>query len=414
MKLKDTVGIALKGATGNKLRAFLTILGVVIGVGAVIAVMSIGAGASAAITAQIESIGTNLIFVRPGATNTGGVRTAQGTAQSLTLQDANAIADAAPDVAAVSPEVNSFSQIKYGNINAQTRISGATPAYQTVNNSVVVNGRFIIDQDLTSRMLVVVLGSTVAATLFGESDPIDQTILIRNLPFHVVGVLAPKGGTGLGLADDIAVVPLTTAQTRLGASRTTSGGQTIQSITIQGASKDSLDAAKLEIAAVLRERHKIATGATDDFTLTTQDDLVAARTQVTNVLTILLGSVAGISLVVGGIGIMNIMLVTVSERTREIGLRKAIGARRRDILAQFLTEATMLSVSGGALGVAAGWGASLLLARLSLNGQQVQTLVSPTIALVAMGVAVGIGLFFGIYPAIRASRLDPIEALRHQ
>ena len=414
MKLNDTLSIAFKGVTGNKLRAFLTILGVIIGVGAVIAVMSIGAGASAAITAQIESVGTNLIFIRPGATTSGGVRTT-GSAQSLTLQDALAISGSgvAPDVAAVSPEVASVGQVKYGNVNTNTRISGVMPAYQVVNNSQIASGRFIFDQDVNGRLLVAVIGASTANTLFGDSDPIDQTMLIRQLPFRVVGVLAPKGGSSLGNADDLVLVPLTTAATRLGASRTSAGGQTVQSITVQAASKDGLEAAKLEIASVLRERHKII-DTQDDFTLTTQDDLVQARTQVANVLTLLLGSIAGISLVVGGIGIMNIMLVTVSERTREIGLRKAIGARRRDILAQFLTEATILSLTGGVLGVAAGWGASRLLDRLSLNGQQVQTLVSPNIAMIAMGVAVGIGLFFGIYPAMRASRLDPIEALRHQ
>ena len=414
MRPRDIFSIAFKGITGNKLRAVLTILGVVIGVGAVIAVMSIGRGSSAAITEQIESIGTNLIFVRPAAASADGVRGAQGSAQTLTLQDAEALDDPSltPHVAVVAPQVGTFAQARAGSQNVNTRVLGITPAYGAVRSYQLAEGEFITEQDVASRTLTAVLGSSVAQTLFGLDSPIGQRVIINQRAFQVVGVLESKGSSAQGLEDDQILVPITTAQLRLVSQRTSQGGQNVQSITLQATSKDDLEAAKQEIAEVLRARHRIA--GEDDFTITTQQDLVDARTEVTDVLTILLGSIAGISLVVGGIGIMNIMLVSVTERTREIGLRKAIGAKRRHILAQFLGEATILSLTGGGLGVGAGWGVARMLEHLTLNGQRVRTLVSMDIALIALGVAVGIGLFFGIYPAFRASRMDPIEALRYQ
>ena len=414
MRLSDVILVAFRGLAANKLRAFLTLLGVVIGVGAVISVMSIGRGSSRAITEQIESIGTNLIFVRPGASQDQGVRGAQGSAATLTLRDAEALADplAAPDVVAVAPEINTFAQVQAARENVNTRIVGVTPEYEDVRNFPVVEGRFISDQDVATRALNVVLGSGVSEALFGGVSPIGQLIQINRRPFRVVGLLESKGGTGLGNQDDLVLTSITTVQTRLISQRTARGAERVQSISVQVADEDRLDAAKNQIAEVLRERHQIIDE--DDFTLTSQEDIIQARTEVTNVLTIFLGSIAGISLLVGGIGIMNIMLVTVTERTREIGLRKAVGAKRRDILAQFLTEATLLSFGGGGLGVAAGWGVSQLLEGVTLNGQQVETVVSADIALLSLAVAVGVGLFFGIYPAVRASRLDPIEALRYE
>ena len=413
MSIPDIFRVSLKGLTGNKLRAFLTLLGVVIGVGAVVAVMAIGRGSSAAITQQIQSVGTNLIFVRPGGATDTGVRGQAGSGQTLTLQDAQALVDpvAAPDVAGVAPEVNTFSVVRAGRNNTTTRVTGVTPDYSPVRNFLVVNGRFISDQDVSSRALTVVLGATVADTLFPDSDPVDQTVLISNRAFRVVGVLEKKGGTGFGSQDDTVVVPITTAMARLVNQRNTSGGQTVQTITVQASDQNRMDDAKEEIADILRTRHKIV--GPDDFTLTSQDDIIQARTQVTNVLTVFLGAIAGISLLVGGIGIMNIMLVTVTERTREIGLRKAIGAKRRDIVAQFLMEATMLSFGGGGIGVGAGWGVAHLLQGMTVSGQVIETVVSPDIALLALAVSVVIGLFFGLYPAVRASRLNPIEALRY-
>ncbi|MBI3744402.1 MAG: ABC transporter permease [Chloroflexi bacterium] len=413
MKPWDSARIAIAALVDNKLRAFLTLLGVVIGVGAVIAVMSIGNGSSAAIQAQIQSIGTNLIFIRPGAPTVSGVRQAVGSGQTLTIQDANAIGDPTqvPDVVNVAPEVNTVAQARAGGQNTRGRVIGVTPSYSDVRGFIVADGRFVSDQDVTSKSSVIVIGANVAQTLFPDSDPIGQSVVMNAVTFKVVGVLQAKGGTAQGLQDDAIIAPITTVQTRLQRNRSANGSSLVDLITAQSnSSGDAMARAKDQIASLLRERHNIA--VTDDFVITTQDDLVAARTSVTNVLTILLGATAGTSLFVGGIGIMNIMLVSVTERTREIGIRKAVGAKRRDILTQFLTEATLLSLGGGGIGLGAGYGASKLLAHLTISGTQIYTLISPTIAVLAVCVAAGVGLFFGMYPAIRASRLDPIEALR--
>ncbi len=408
----DSLRIALASLTDNKLRSVLTLLGVVIGVGAVISVMSIGQGSSAAIARQIESIGTNLVFIRPAAVRDQGVRGALGTGQTLTLSDARALAadGAAPEVVAVAPELGTFGQIRAGNQNLNARVQGVTPDYETMRNYRVVEGRFINAQDVTAASLNVVLGSRVSETLFSGASPVGQQVFINRRPFRVVGLLETKGGTGLGLQDDVIVAPITTVQTRFARQRTAQGSDSVQLITAQVSDERRLDVAKDQIAQVLRERHRI-TGE-DDFTLTSQEDIIQARTDVNDVLTIFLASIAGISLLVGGIGIMNIMLVSVTERTREIGIRKAVGAKRRDILAQFLAEATLLSLGGGGIGLGAGWGVSGLLEKLTINNQQVETLVTGDIMALAVGVAVAVGLFFGIYPALRASRLDPIEALR--
>ena len=408
----ESLRVALAALTDNKLRSVLTLLGMVIGVGAVISVMSIGRGSSAAITEQIESIGSNLIFVRAAASFQGGVRGAQGSAATLTLDDAQALADSVltPDVLAVAPEISTFSQARAGRENVNTRIIGVTPEYEQVRNFQVAEGRFITAQDVAARRLVAVVGSSVSETLFGGLSPVGQTVTINQRPFRIVGLLEEMGGTGLAIQDDVIVAPITTVQARLVRQRTAAGRDRVQTITVQVTDNDRLEQAKLQVSEVLRERHQIV--AQDDFTLTSQEDIIQARTDVNNVLTIFLGSIAAISLLVGGIGIMNIMLVSVTERTHEIGIRKAVGAKRRDILYQFLAEATLLSFGGGAIGVGGGWGVSRLLERLTIGGQQVETLVQADIAFLALGVSVAIGLFFGIYPAIRAARLDPIEALR--
>ncbi|MCH8191555.1 MAG: ABC transporter permease [Chloroflexi bacterium] len=408
----ESLRVALAALMDNKLRSVLTLLGMVIGVGAVISVMSIGRGSSAAITEQIESIGSNLIFVRAAASFQGGVRGAQGSAATLTLDDAQALADSTltPDVLAVAPEISTFSQARAGRENVNTRIIGVTPEYEQVRNFQVAEGRFITAQDVAARRLVAVVGSSVSETLFGGLSPVGQTVTINQRPFRIVGLLEEMGGTGLAIQDDVIVAPITTVQARLVRQRTAAGRDRVQTITVQVTDNDRLEQAKFQVSEVLRERHQIIDQ--DDFTLTSQEDIIQARTDVNNVLTIFLGSIAAISLLVGGIGIMNIMLVSVTERTHEIGIRKAVGAKRRDILYQFLAEATLLSFGGGAIGVAGGWGVSRLLERLTISGQQVETLVQADIAFLALGVSVAIGLFFGIYPAIRAARLDPIEALR--
>ncbi len=408
----ESLRVALAALTDNKLRSVLTLLGMVIGVGAVISVMSIGRGSSAAITEQIESIGSNLIFVRAAASFQGGVRGAQGSAATLTLDDAQALADSVltPDVLAVAPEISTFSQARAGRENVNTRIIGVTPEYEQVRNFQVAEGRFITAQDVAARRLVAVVGSSVSETLFGGLSPVGQTVTINQRPFRIVGLLEEMGGTGLAIQDDVIVAPITTVQARLVRQRTAAGRDRVQTITVQVTDNDRLEQAKFQVSEVLRERHQIIDQ--DDFTLTSQEDIIQARTDVNNVLTIFLGSIAAISLLVGGIGIMNIMLVSVTERTHEIGIRKAVGAKRRDILYQFLAEATLLSFGGGAIGVGGGWGVSRLLERLTISGQQVETLVQADIAFLALGVSVAIGLFFGIYPAIRAARLDPIEALR--
>ena len=408
----ESLRVALAALMDNKLRSVLTLLGMVIGVGAVISVMSIGRGSSAAITEQIESIGSNLIFVRAAASFQGGVRGAQGSAATLTLDDAQALADSTltPDVLAVAPEISTFSQARAGRENVNTRIIGVTPEYEQVRNFQVAEGRFITTQDVAARRLVAVVGSSVSETLFGGLSPVGKTVTINQRPFRIVGLLEEMGGTGLAIQDDVIVAPITTVQARLVRQRTAAGRDRVQTITVQVTDNDRLEQAKFQVSEVLRERHQIIDQ--DDFTLTSQEDIIQARTDVNNVLTIFLGSIAAISLLVGGIGIMNIMLVSVTERTHEIGIRKAVGAKRRDILYQFLAEATLLSFGGGAIGVAGGWGVSRLLERLTISGQQVETLVQADIAFLALGVSVAIGLFFGIYPAIRAARLDPIEALR--
>ena len=407
----DSIRGALWSLWASKLRTFLTLLGVVIGVGAVISVMSIGRGSRQAVTDQIESIGSNLIFVRPQAIRDQNVRGQLGSGLTLSLTDAEALAEA-PNVAGVAPEVNSFAQVQAGGNNTNTRVLGVTPSYETVRNFSVADGRFITDTDVDARSLNAVLGSRVATTLFPDSDPLGQTIQINRRPYRVVGVLKTVGGGGQGVQDDALLLPITTVQTRLVNQRQAGGTNPVQLITVQATGEKTMDAAKEAVTLILRERHRI-TGA-DDFVLTSQDDLIQARTEVTNVLTILLGSIAGISLVVGGIGIMNIMLVSVTERTREIGIRRAVGAQSRDIVLQFVTEALTLSIGGGLLGMALGVGIALGLNGRMVAGQAMTTLVQPWSIIVAFAVAAGVGLASGSYPAFRATAIDPIVALRNE
>ncbi len=418
MNLTESVRVALGSLAANKLRSSLTMLGIIIGVGAVIALMSIGRGAQAQVTSQIKGMGTNLLFISPGATREGGVRQQAGSQPTLTFEDAEAIAAGdIPEVVGVAPEMGSFGQVIAGTNNVNTRITGVTEAYESVRNFHAAEGEFISRQHVDSKSAVAVLGSAVANTLFPEQSAVDQQISIgfgnRKLRFRVIGVLESKGTQAMGNQDDLILVPLTTLQQRLMVQRTVRGGHFVGSINVQVASEEKavMDAAVQKIGDLLRQRHRTAE---DDFTIRSQDDMLAMANQIMGVMTLLLGSIAGISLVVGGIGIMNIMLVSVTERTREIGIRKAVGAKRRDILTQFLVESVVVSVLGGAVGVAIGAGLAALISSLDLGGQKMQTIVSADAVLLAFGVSVAIGIFFGIYPASRASRLNPIEALRYE
>ncbi len=413
MNLLESLRVALRALTANKLRSALTMLGMIIGVGAVIALMSVGKGAQAMITSQIQGMGTNLLFVTPGNQSQAGVKQGQGSAPTLTLEDADALGDPAnvPAAAAVAPESQSFSQVIAGPQNTMTRIVGVTPAYEDVRNFHVAEGEFISKQNLDGRSNVAVLGSNVALDLFGDMDAIGQNIRINRVNFRVVGVLESKGSQAMGNQDDLILVPLTTLLQKLNRQRNVRGAPNVNTIYVQVSDDKLMNDAVEQIGAVLRQRHRTAQ---DDFTVRSQDDLLSMAGQITGIMTLLLGSIAGISLVVGGIGIMNIMLVSVTERTREIGIRKAVGAKRRDILIQFLIEATVVSLLGGAIGLLLGTGLSELIGRIDLGGQTIPTVVSADAVVLAVGVSGAIGIFFGIYPATRAASLNPIEALRYE
>jgi putative ABC transport system permease protein len=413
MKLSKAVLVALTSLGANKLRSALTILGIVIGVGAVIALTSIGRGVEASITAQIESVGTNLLFIIPGRLQQSGAFTAVGSAASLTLADAEAIAQA-PSVVGVSPILEDRAQIVYLSQNTNSSLLGVTPSYLDVNNFELADGEFISDANVTARSTVAVLGSSVADTLFGgEAGAVGQTIRINGQPYRVIGVLASKGGTGFGSQDDRVLLPLTTVQTRLTGPRFMGGSNSISVINVQVASADLVDQATEDIGLILRERHNVVEGE-EDFIIQSQEDILEASTQISDTLTLFLGGIAAISLVVGGIGIMNIMLVSVTERTREIGIRKAVGARRQDILVQFLLESATLSLVGGLIGIVVGWLTSRLIGGIQLGASGVNPVVGLDTVLMATVFSMAIGLFFGVYPATRAASLNPIEALRYE
>jgi putative ABC transport system permease protein len=419
MDLFETSRIAFGALAANKLRGLLTMLGVIIGVAAVIALMSLGRGAQGQITSQVQALGTNLLFVSPGqAQSQTNVRTGAGMAQTLTYEDAQAIFDELPDlVGAVAPERGvAGAQLIAAGQNWRTRVSGVTPDYLAVRNSRVATGEFITESHMDLRSAVIVIGPTVAANLFGESDPLDQTVRISafgetGLNARVIGVMESKGGSGPTSLDDQAFMPLTTVANRLSPARTLQSADTVSTITVQVAREDLIDEATQQIGELLRNRHRVSE---DDFVISSQRDYLATMTQVTGLFTAFLGAVAGISLVVGGIGVMNIMLVSVTERTHEIGIRKAVGARRRDILSQFLVEAIIVSLSGGAIGILIGVGISRAMGGLTFGGQTIPSVVAPDSMLLAFTVSAAVGLFFGIYPAMRASRLNPIDALRYE
>jgi putative ABC transport system permease protein len=412
----ESFKIALRALYANKLRTSLTMLGILIGVGAVIALLAIGQGAQAAVEQRFSFLGTDVIYVRPGSQNTGGINQGAGSAATLTLDDAEALAasDAIPAVAAIAPVRNSGGQIVYQGVNTNTRLVGTTPSWTDVRSFRVIQGEFFDDQAVEAASSVAVLGSNVAQNLFGDTDPIGAVLRInaggQSVNVTVVGVLEKKGGTGFQNQDDQIALPITLVLRKLQSARNATGAQQLNEIDIKAVSPKSVDAAVLQVTAAMTELHKGA----QDFQVTNVQDQIDAQKEASQTLTILLGAIAGISLVVGGIGIMNIMIVSVTERTREIGIRKAVGARRRDILMQFLMEALVVSLLGGVAGVAAGIGMSEFAQGKELNGQAIQTVVELNSVVLAFGISAAIGLFFGIYPASRAASLNPIQALRYE
>jgi len=409
MNIIEIARVALRSLAANKLRSGLTTLGIVIGVASVIALMALGSGTQAQVTEQFESLGSNLLSISSGAISFRGVSMGAKGAQTLTNDDVEAITRLATSLSAIAPQYSISAQVVYGNNNTQTTALGVTPHYLIVRNFQVARGRFIDSLDLTNQAKVAVLGATVAEDLFGGTlvDPLGKTIKINRQNYQVVGVMASKGQMAFMSGDDQVFIPLSTAQIKFGGAGTTS----LQSIDVQVVSTDKMEWAKAELTAILRARHGLAAGQSDDFTVFDQTQMVETVGEVVGIFTVLLGSIAAISLVVGGIGIMNIMLVSVTERTREIGIRKAVGAKRRDILAQFLAEAVVLSLLGGVIGILAGYGVAQVITPL-LGGTRV--LLSSSSVIMALSVSIGMGLFFGTYPASRAAGLHPIEALRYE
>jgi len=400
-----TLRIALRALGRNKLRSFLTMLGIIIGVGAVIAMVAIGEGAKATIRSQIASLGTNVLIVLPGTSVQGGVRTGSGGVNTLVDSDAKAMMQELPSVAFASPALRRPEQVVAGNLNWSTLAQGVAPEFEQIRDWQVAEGRFLHEGDMESAAKVAVVGQTVVDQLFGNDDPIDSVIRIRNIPFRVVGVLAPKGQSSQGTdQDDTVMIPYTTMQKRL--MRIT----WVQSIVVSAVSAERVQEAQEQISLLLRQRHRIGPDREDDFTIRNLSDIAEAASASARVMAVLLGSVASISLLVGGIGIMNIMLVSVTERTREIGIRMAVGARSRDIMFQFLVEAVVMAASGGLIGILLGIGSSVLLNRVA----QWPTLISPEIVAVAFFFSGAVGVFFGFYPAQKAAHLDPIDALRYE
>jgi putative ABC transport system permease protein len=416
VKILESVRLAFRALTANKLRAALTMLGIIIGVGAVITLMSAGEGVSVYIEEQFQGIGSNLLFVIPGTAEEqhSGPPGLQEGAAELTNGDAEALRDPvrAPDVAAVSPQLYRATTVATGKRNMIGQVQGVTPEFAQVRSWYPEAGMFIDQENLNSRARVALVGKDVVEELFPDDPyPLDRTIKINNVPFRIIGVLEEKGGSQFSNEDEAVLIPLTTAQTRLFPSRSRSGEYEVTAIMVQAISEDRMDAATEQIAAILRERHDIDFSDEDDFSVISQTDIIAVFGEITGVLTIFLGAIAGISLLVGGIGIMNIMLVSVTERTREIGLRKAVGARRRDILWQFLVEAMTLSLVGGVVGIGLGaLGAEIISALV----EGFRAIVTLDAVVLATTFSAAVGLFFGIYPARRASVLNPIDALRYE
>ncbi|OGO27923.1 MAG: hypothetical protein A2136_01085 [Chloroflexi bacterium RBG_16_54_11] len=408
MNIGPAILEAFESLSANKLRAGLTILGIVIGVAAVIAMVSVGRGAQATITESINGIGTNLIFVFRGGSE--DVR----NPKPITLSDAEAIADPfqAPSVVSVAPVIQDNGKVTYGRESTTTSVTGVTPEYASVRKYSLIEGEFINEEQLLGQASVVLLGSEVADKLFGRREGLlGETVRIEGQPFRIIGVLASKGGSSFSNADNLVMVPFSTAQARL-IRRSTA--DRVDLLLVEASSPQAVPAASDEVTQILRSRHRTAIGA-DDFTILTQQDFLSTASTITNVLTIFLGGVAAISLLVGGIGIMNIMLVSVTERTREIGLRKAVGAHKMDILVQFLAESSVLSLVGGVIGIILGYGIAFGVAQIAkANNAAISPSFSIDIILIATLFSTAVGLFFGLYPANRAANLEPVEALRYE
>ncbi|MEI6085354.1 MAG: ABC transporter permease [Verrucomicrobiota bacterium] len=405
MRFAATIRIALRALRRNKLRSVLTTLGIIIGVGAVIAMVGIGNGAKSQVEAQIASLGQNVVLIFSGNFSSGGARSGWGGAGTMTVEDAEAIAREIPGVVHVSPEVRDRQQVLANGLNWSTSVLGEGADYLAIRDWPLVSGAMFGEQDIRGTTKACIIGQTIANELFPNDDPVGQIIRIRNIPFKILGVLSRKGLSVMGSdQDDVVVIPYTSAMKRV--ARRTS----LNSIMVQ--TDPAIPAAKVQadIADLLRQRHRLGNGREDDFTIRGQEEIAAAATATTKTLTVLLGAIASVSLLVGGIGIMNIMLVSVTERTREIGIRMAVGAHGRDILLQFLAEAITLSSLGGIIGILLGVGAAKLLSAVA----NWPTLISPSSVIIAFLFSAAVGVFFGFYPARKAAQLDPIDALRYE
>jgi putative ABC transport system permease protein len=405
MRVGSTFNIAFRALRRNKLRSVLTALGIIIGVAAVIAMVGIGNGAKAQVEAQIASLGQNVIIISSGSVTSSGIRTGWGGAGTLKIEDAEAIRREMPDLTAVSEEVSTITQVAAGNQNWSTRILGESADYFDLRRWPLIDGAPFTAQDVRSANKVCVIGQTTARQVYGNDSPIGQVLRVKNVPFTITGLLTAKGFSTQGPdQDDVVVMPYTSAMKRV------LGGTTLRAINVQVGDANELNVAQQQIISLLRQRHNIRTGRDDDFTVRTQQEIADAATATTDVMTGLLGAIAGVSLVVGGIGIMNIMLVSVTERTREIGTRMAVGAHGRDILTQFLIEAISLSSVGGIIGIIVG----VVGAKVISMMKEWPSLISPSSIVLAFLVSAAVGIFFGFYPARKAARLDPIEALRYE
>ena len=404
ISISEAVSVAFSSLGANKLRTMLTMLGIIIGVAAVISMVALGMGAQEAVENRISSLGANLLFLRPGAGRSGHVRMAAGSTENIDAKDVAAILRDCPSILAAVPEASRSFQVEFENRNWNTRVTGTTPDYEWVRNRPVSRGSYFTASDDIRRARVCVLGPTVVENLFGDLDPVGRSVKIRNLNFEVVGVLEEKGAEGWYNRDDVILIPVQTALYRV------LGRDRYNSVSLRVASEKLIDQASLEIEEVMRRQHKLSEGQDNDFTVRSMSDVASTLGEASQTFTMLLASIALVSLLVGGIGIMNIMLVSVTERTREIGIRMAMGARRRDILVQFLIESIALAFIGGLMGVAVGVGMAVGLSSL----YQWNTLVSPLAVVVSFTFSLAVGIFFGILPARKASLLDPIDALRYE
>jgi putative ABC transport system permease protein len=402
--------IAFRALAVNRVRSALTMLGIVIGVAAVIATVAVGSGATQRIQQQIASIGSNIIIIIPGSLTSSGMRMGTGAAVTLTETDARELAAQCPDIAIAAPVVRGGAQLVYENSNWATAVMGITPDYLSIRDLSVEKGIPLSQHDVDSANKVVLLGQTVATNLFGDSDPVGKIIRVKKVPFTVAGVLARKGQSPMGQdQDDIILVPVSTAKRKVIGTKS-ANADAVDSIMVQAKSDQQIQTAQDEAEVLLRQRHHLQPGQDDDFSIRNMQEIFAAQEESSRVMSLMLAAVASVSLIVGGIGIMNIMLVSVRERTREIGLRQAVGAKTRDILTQFLVEATTLSIAGGAAGIALGVLASAIISRLA----SWNTVIGPGAVLLAVFFSALVGISFGYYPARKAAFLDPIEALRYE